>query len=236
MRSALPGKLHMEIAAGMVWLWRHPVFRSIALLMGGLVFIDDGMRLIVIVLAQHQGASSLAIGLIFGLGGIGGIVGALLGAQVQQRLSFGTVIIGAFWAFALIWPLYALAPSPFVIGVILACFWLVDEMYDVVQISYRRAQVPDVLQGRVNSAYRVGIYSLIALSNVLTGYLLQSVGPLWTIALFSACLVLIALGATFNRRVWKGEFPGGYRGEEREQMKLSAGNPPSEGRPDQAPR
>lgn len=234
MRSTLPGKLPMEIAAGMAWLWRHPVFRSIALLMGGLVFIDDGMRLIVIVLAQHQGASSLTIGLIFGLGGIGGIVGALLGAQVQRRLSFATVIIGAFWAFVVIWPLYALASSPFVIGAILACFWLVDEIYDVVQISYRRAQVPDALQGRVNSAYRVVIYSLIALANVLTGYLLQSVGPLWTIALFGACLVLLALGATLNAPVWNAGSQG-RKGEEREQMKLAHGSSPPEGRPDQAP-
>jgi MFS family permease len=202
-RARLPSKLHMEIAAGMSWLWRHPVIRTIAFLMGGLVFIDDGMRLIIIVLAQHQGASSLTIGLIFGIGGIGGIVGALLGAQIQQRLSFGTVIIGAFWAFALIWPLYALASSPFVIGGILACFWLVDEVYDVVQISYRRAQVPDALQGRVNSAYRLIIYSLLALGNVLTGFLLQSVGLNLTILLFAACLVLLALGATLNAPIWK---------------------------------
>jgi MFS family permease len=208
-RSHLPSKLYMEIAAGMTWLWRHPVIRTIAVLMGGLVFVDDGMRLIVIVLAQHQGASSLTIGLIFGIGGIGGIIGALLGALVQRRFRFGKVIIGAFWAFALIWPLYALTPSPFVIGVILACFWLVDEIYDVVQISYRRAQVPDVLQGRVTSAYRVLIYSLIALGEVLTGYLLQSVGPFWTILLFAACLVLLALGATFNAAVWKAGSPGG---------------------------
>ncbi len=208
-RSTRPGKLHIEIAAGMTWLWRHPVIRTIALLMGGLVFVDDGMRLIIIVLAQHQGASSLTIGLIFGIGGIGGIIGALLGALVQRRLSFGQIIIGAFCAFALIWPLYALAPSPFVIGVILACFWLVDEIYDVVQISYRRAQVPDALQGRVNSAYRVIIYSLIALGNMLTGYLLQSVGTLWTIALFAVCLVLIALWATLNAPMWKTVSPGG---------------------------
>jgi predicted MFS family arabinose efflux permease len=110
-----------------------------------------------------------------------------------------------------IWPLYALAPSPFVIGVILACFWLVDEIYDVVHISYRRAQVPDALQGRVNSAYRVIIYSLVALGNVLTGYLLQSVGPNLTIALFAACLVLLALGATLNAPVWKTGSPGGRR-------------------------
>jgi MFS family permease len=212
MRSTQPGKLHREIAAGMTWLWRHPVIRTIALLMCGLVFVDDGMRLIIIVLAQHQGASSLTIGLIFGMGGIGGIAGALLGSQVQKRLSFGMIIIGAFWAFALIWPLYALAASPLIMGIILACFWLVDEIYDVVQISYRRAQVPDVLQGRVNSAYRVVIYSLIALGNVLTGYLLQWIGPNLTIALFAVCLVLLALVATLNWRVWKV----GSQGDRRE--------------------
>jgi len=210
-RSQYPGKLQREITAGMIWLWQHPVFRSLALLMGGLVFIDDGMRLIVIVLAQHQGASSLTIGWIFGLGGLGGIVGALLGAQIQRRLSLATVIIGAFWAFAVLWPLYALASSPFVIGAILACFWLVDEIYDVVQISYRQAQVPDALQGRVNSAYRTVIYSLIALGNLLTGYLLQSVGANTTIVLFAACLVLLALLATLNTPVWKAVSAGGEK-------------------------
>ena len=95
--------------------------------------------------------------------------------------------------------------------------------------------MPDDLQGRVNSAYRVVIYGLIALGNMLTGYLLQSVGPNLTIALFAVCLVLLALGATFNRRVWKAGSPGG-REEEREQMKLSPSSPPSEVGPDQAPR
>jgi predicted MFS family arabinose efflux permease len=69
--------------------------------------------------------------------------------------------------------------------------------------------VPDALQGRVNSAYRVVIYSLVALGNALTGYLLQSVGPNSTILLFAACLILLALGATFNRRVWKAGSPCG---------------------------
>ncbi len=69
------------------------------------------------------------------------------------------------------------------------------------QISYRRAQVPDALQGRVTSTYRVVIYSLIALGEVLTGYLQQLVGPNSTIVLFAACLILLALWAAFTAAV-----------------------------------
>src|SRR6266446_6511365 len=119
-RVAARRKLWVEIREGLAWLWHHPLIRFIAILTGGYNLISSGFILIIIVLAQRQHASSFVIGLIFAIGGIGGIIGAVAAPFFQKRLSFGQAIIGTSWLFALFMPLYAIAPNPLVLGIITA--------------------------------------------------------------------------------------------------------------------
>lgn len=42
----------------------------------------------------------------FGLGGLGAILRALLGSQAHKYLRQGRILVGAIWLFALLWPLY----------------------------------------------------------------------------------------------------------------------------------
>jgi hypothetical protein len=130
-----PAKIQSEITRGLIWLWHNTLIRSIALLTGWLIFAYSGMSLIIILLAEQQHASSLTIGVIFALGGIGGIVGAALGAQLERRFRFSRIVTGVCWIFVVLWPLYMLAPAPLLLGLILAGMWLVDEIYDVSQIT-----------------------------------------------------------------------------------------------------
>ncbi len=198
-RPRQPQRLRAEIWEGLSWLWREPVARSLVLLHGGLIFSYGGMTLLVLVIAEHQRAAPLAIGLMFGIGGLGGMLGALLGSQAHKRLRLGHIMVGAFWLFAMLWLLYAVAPSLLALGAILAAFWVVDEIYDVAQISYRLALVPDALRGRVNGAFRLVFFGCEALSIALTGLLLQRLGVLGTILCFEVALVLLALAATLDR-------------------------------------
>src|SRR5262249_272826 len=151
------------------------------------------------VIAEHQQAAPFVIGLMFGIGGLGSMLGALLGAQAHKRWRMGQILVGAFWLFALLWPLYAVAPSLLALGTILGAFWVGDAIYDVAQISYRLALIPDALRGRVNGAFRLVIFSCDALGIALTGVLLQQLGVLATIFCFAVALVLLAVAATLNR-------------------------------------
>ncbi len=81
-----PRSLRAEIGEGISWLWRQPLVRYMA-------FLTGALDLIIIVIAQTQGASAATVGIIFALGGAGGIVGALLAPWIQRRFSFGQVII-----------------------------------------------------------------------------------------------------------------------------------------------
>lgn len=198
-RPSQPRGLLVEMREGLTWLWREPVVRSLMLLHGGLILSYEGMLLIVLVIAERQHAAPAAIGLAFGISGLGAILGAVLGAQVHKRLHLGQIMVGAFWLFALLWPLYAIAPSLLALGLILGAFWVVDEVYDVAQISYRLALIPEALRGRVNGAFRIVAFGCETLSLALTGLLLQQFGVLATILCFEVPLIVLALAVTLNR-------------------------------------
>lgn len=193
--------LRAEMWEGLRWIWREPVVRSLALLHGLLIFSTSGLTLIMLVIAEHKHAAPLAIGLMFGISGVGGVLGALLGGQAHKHFRLGQIMVGAFWLFAVLWPLFAVAPSLLALGTILAAFWVVDAMYDVAQISYRLARIPDALRGRVNGAFRLVAFGCEALGIALIGVLLQQIGVLATILSFEVVLVVLALAATVNRAI-----------------------------------
>ena len=174
-----------------------------AFLNSGLSAIGFGTPLIVIVLAQQQHASPAFIGVIFAVGGISSILGAFLAPHIQRRFRFGQAIIGLWWLYALTLPLYALASSPLALGVVLAAFFLVDSNYNIVQFSYRLALIPDELQGRVNSSFRLISYGLRPVGIALTGVLIQAIGAIATVLVFGGCYVALALAATLSPHLRK---------------------------------
>jgi predicted MFS family arabinose efflux permease len=157
--------------------------------------------LIIIVLAQQQHAPAFVIGLIFAIGGIGGVIGAIVAPFFQKRLSFGQAIIGTMWLGALFMPLYAIAPNPLVLGIITAAAFIAVPLYNVVQFSYRSALIPDELQGRVNSVFRLIAFGGQPLGLALTGVLIQNVGVIQTILIDSVGLAILAIAATLNAHV-----------------------------------
>jgi len=200
-RVTAPRKLWVEIGEGLSWLWHHPLIRFMALLTGGYNLINAGDTLVIIVLAQGMRASSFIIGLIFAIGGIGAILGALIATAIQKRFSFGQSIIGTSWIFALVMPFYIIAPNPFVLGILTAATFISGPVYNVVQFSYRSALIPDELQGRVNSVFRLIAFGGQPLGLALTGLLIQYLGVVQTILIDTIIMILLALAATANKHV-----------------------------------
>lgn len=191
--------LRKEIAEGLRWLWNQPIVRYLAFLAGGMNFAVSSVPLIAIVTAKHMGAADSQIGLIFSIAGIGGIIGSLIGAQVQKRLTFGQAVTTIAWGLALLYFCYSVVPQFLFLGVIAALSFMLITIYNVLSISYRLALIPDELQGRVNSAFRFLAFAFRPLGMAICGFLLDRIGTTLTIVLFSSCLTLLALLTTFNR-------------------------------------
>ena len=200
-KVASDGPLHVEIAEGLRWLWRNPLIRYMAFLTGSLNMANAAVPLIVIVVAKQMGASDIEIGLIFSIGGVGGIIGSLVGGQIQKRFSFGRVIVSILWIEALLFPLYAFVPRFFLLGVIYALIYTLSPIYNVVQFSYRLALIPDGLQGRVNSTFRLLAFGFMPVGAAVSGVLLERFGALPTVFAFALWNFTIAGLTTVNGHV-----------------------------------
>src|SRR5262249_22509704 len=132
-----------------------PLIRFIAFLTGGLNIVTFGISLMIIVLAQRQHASSVQVGLILAAGGVGGLLGASIAPAIRRRLRFGVMLARVVWANTLAWPVFALAPNLPLLGAVAFLVFFIFPAYDITQFSYRLALIPDHLQGRVNSAFRL---------------------------------------------------------------------------------
>ncbi len=194
-------RLWADIKEGVSWLWHQPLIRFIALLTGGMVAPVVGYGLILIVLAQGQHASSFTIGLIFACGGIGSILGALIVAPLQKRFSFGQLMIASTWIWALTWLLFAIAPNPFMLGVATALSFIIVPIYMSVQFGYRLALIPDHLQGRVNSIFRLIAFGSEPIGLAVTGVLLQVIGPVPTVLVLFVPQFILSIAATFNKHL-----------------------------------
>jgi predicted MFS family arabinose efflux permease len=201
--EAAPRKqdLAAEIAEGLRWLWSKRLIRFMALLTGGVNLFSASMPLITIVLAKELGASDAQIGLIFSIGGVGGIVGSLVGGRIQRRFSFGQVIIGCMWMWTLTFAALMVSPSWILVGVLSALMSFFGPIYNVVQFSYRVALIPDALQGRVNSTFRLLAFGFMPVGAALSGWLIEAFGIRWAIGALCAFFVLLALATHGNRHV-----------------------------------
>ncbi|MEO7019215.1 MAG: MFS transporter [Ktedonobacteraceae bacterium] len=190
-----------EIREGIVWMWQQPLIRAMTVFMVPAAFFIPGSTLAIIVLAQQRGASPVVIGAIFALGGVGSIVGSLLAPFWEKRLSVGQAILLCRWIFAFLWPLYILIPVPLFMSLVDFGIGFADPIEDVPYFSYRLQLIPEALRGRVISACRLFPSLVRPLGLVVTGLLLQSIGPVPVLLIGWCGLLLLALLMTGNRHI-----------------------------------
>jgi predicted MFS family arabinose efflux permease len=200
-RAPSTRNLREEVAEGLRWLWGNPLIRYMAFLTGGLNLINAATPLIVIVLAKQMGAGDGAIGVIFSAVGIGGIAGSLVGGRIQRRFTFGQVIVAVIWLEAISFPLYLVVPSYGLLALVAGTAGFVGPIYNVVQFSYRLSIIPDRLQGRVNSVFRLLAFGFMPVGAALSGVTIERFGVTAAVAIFSGWMLLLAVATMFNSHV-----------------------------------
>lgn len=190
-----------EIKEGLRWLWHLPTIRFLCWVNGGVNLLYGGWTLLLISLAQRHGASSVAIGLIFATGGVGTLLGTAFAAPVQHRFTVGRIMVWISWLFVITWVPYAWAPNVLWIGIVNAVGFLFVPIYVTTHFSYRLVLIPDALQGRVNSAFRLVTFGAQMLGFALMGVLLQQFGPITTVYIGAVPAVLLAVLTTINPQV-----------------------------------
>jgi len=207
--------IHAEIREGVSWLVGDRLLLLMATLTGGFMLVAGGMPLIIILLAREQHAPTFFIGLVFSIQTLGAIAGAVIAPRVRKRFGFARIVRTIQWVTVPLFFLFALTSNPLEVALVAAGIAFTGPIYNVVTQSYRLAAIPDELQGRVNSAYRLIALGSAPIGVALAGVLLQAVGPRTTAVIDTGALLAMTIVVTVSRAI--GDAPpvpkGGTRTE-----------------------
>ncbi len=189
--------LRADIIEGARFFLAHAHLRLLALLDAGMSLLAGPATLTVTVLARTVlHADARTIGLIFSVLSAGGVLGSLVAPRLAAHVPFGAIVVGAFATMALAALLLAAAVVPAMLMLGGGIVVLAATIYSVPQNAYRLSLIPDGLQGRVNSAFRLLFVGIEPLSMAVTGVLLGLVGPRVVFVLIAAVVGVGGLTAS----------------------------------------
>ncbi len=201
-RTTTPSEsLWQATTAGLRWIWRHPLIRAAILLIAVSNLVFQALVLIIVVLAQHHGATSTTIGMMLGIYSGGGLIGALAASRLHRHVTPKAVIIGVNWIWAALLPLFAFTSSPLLIGAIGAACAFIGPLWNVVIITYATVLVPNELLGRVTSAAMTLSWGVMPLASLGAGYLLTALGPVGSVCVLATVMLVTAVIATASPAV-----------------------------------
>jgi predicted MFS family arabinose efflux permease len=184
------GRLLRHAADGMRYLWRHPYMSASLRCCTCLNFFSFVVNaLLVLFASRHLGLSPAAIGLAFGLGALGGLVGAVLAGRTARLLGVGrTIALGAV-LFSAPFALLPLASgSTWTKGGVLALVELFSAagimLFDVNLNALQTAVTSDAMRSRVSGAFSSVNYGIRPLGGIIGGVAgdLIGVGPTMVVA------------------------------------------------------
>jgi MFS family permease len=185
-----PPSMWHEARAGLGYVARSPYLRNIAACTGTLnLFGNIGGVLLLLYLVDELGLSAGTVGLVFAIGNIGVLLGALTGGRLARTFGIGPIIIATAALSGVAMVFIPLAPrdDPFwflVIGGIIAGFTTVA--YNVNQVGLRQAITPDRMMGRMNATMRLIVWGTIPIGALIGGFLGGAIGlqaTLWVSAI-----------------------------------------------------
>ncbi|MFG2142910.1 MFS transporter [Streptomyces sp. NPDC048696] len=188
-----------EFAAGVSFLRRHPVLRSLTLLLSGFSFLTLGLNDLIIYHLKHDlGQGDSAVGTVFAVGALGTVVGALFVARIRHRLGFGVTWTGGVAVCGLALAAIGSAASVAGIAALTAVFLGCVSVSGTCSMSLRQEVTPDHLLGRVTSAFWTIHYSAAPIGAAVLTWAAQRYGTGAVCVIAGGCCLLIAVLALFT--------------------------------------
>ncbi len=167
-----------EIGEGIHLLLGNATLRALTVTTSTISFFNAALEAIYLLYMTHNlGLSAGWIGLIFGTGSLGFLLGALLPNRFVSRFGLGRTMIFGLILLALadlILPL-ARGPQPLVIALLIVaqiCFGFGLTFYNIGQVSLRQSITPEQMLGRMSGTidfFQAGLIPLGALVGGLVG-------------------------------------------------------------------
>jgi MFS family permease len=192
-------RLRDEIAEGAGFVWRHPVLRPLAIMLGVQNMAFAAVFSVFVLFAVEPGPMGLSkagYGILLATLGVGSLLGTWLAVPGERRLGPVRILVLSVVLSAASLVTYLLTTSPVLVGASLAVSGVAMVLWNVVTVSLRQRITPDRLLGRMNAAYRLVGWGTMPIGALLGGVLAEWLGlrP----AFLVAALITLATLAGFR--------------------------------------
>jgi MFS family permease len=203
-RPIKPPQRHLgkEIGEGLRFVLGNPILRKIAGCTGTAnLFNSASYAVMIVFFVRTVHLSAGGIGLLFSIGSIGGLVGALCSGYLMRTVGQARLI----WVSALIYaPTDLLLPLTHhdarlafaATALFFASFG--STVYNVAQVSFRQALCPRPLLGRMNATMRFLVWGTQPIGALLGGWLATAVGLRDALWIAAGCAQLAPLWVIFS--------------------------------------
>jgi MFS family permease len=193
-----------EIGEGLGVVFGNPYLRSIAACTGtSNLFGNIGTAVFTLYVIRDLHLDAVLLGLIFGIGSVGALIGAVMAGWMARRVGVGWTIISTsaiFGVGALAAPV-AGGPVWFIVFTLTAGFFIsswVNPVYNITQVSLRQAITPHRLLGRMNASMRFLVWGTMPIGSLLGGLLGEVIGLRMTLLVAALGTFLSVLPVLFS--------------------------------------
>jgi len=134
------------------------------------------------------------VGLVFVIGAVGALLGAIATGPIVARLGVGLTLLLSVLSGGLIMAtvLAAYTNAPVFLSILFFVEFFFGAPYNITQVSLRQAITPDRVQGRMNATMRTIVWGTIPIGSLLGGILAGSIGVVTTIVIGGFITMLAA--------------------------------------------
>jgi predicted MFS family arabinose efflux permease len=187
-----PSNLWGEMGSGVRFVTGHRTLRALLGCTAMSSFFNAALEAVFLLyFTQHLGLNAVQLGIIFGAGSVGFLLGALLPTKLANITGIGpSIMIGmvilalADFIAPLVWgPIWVIVALLMIAQLF---FGLGLTLFSVGQVSVRQASTPDALQGRMNATFDFAVSGIIPLGALVGGLAGELVGLRSTLVLAAA--------------------------------------------------
>ena len=182
---------------GAKYFWSIPFLRTTIGMVAASNIVAAGAPIALIILANRQGFSSLAIGLFVALQSSTLLLGSILSPLLRRTFPMRGILLSEFWM-ALAYGGFIVYPNVYVLAGVTALHFFTFPNTDSAVAAYSYALIPDRLLGRTMAASNTLRAASAPLGPLLAGLLLTHSSPRICILVLAAPVVVAAALGTLS--------------------------------------
>ena len=199
-REGPPTRIHQDIAEGLRYLFRHPLLRVLAAMVGISNLASSAVFSLIVLYAVAPGPLGLdevGFGLLLTGSAIGSLIGTFVTEPLERLLGRANLLAISISGFGVPMIVLGLTTNIPIIVITLILGGIISIAWNVVTVSLRQRIVPDHLLGRLNASYRLLAWGTMPIGAALGGLVGEAYGLPAVFILFGGLQLLLVLGRLY---------------------------------------